>query len=177
MQGSVGDQSGVQMVSDLLTHTPYSWNPVRWNVSLVRSLYSGPTAHCILSTPISIVTGNDTIIWMRGNSGSYTAKSGFGILFDDKFQAQPGVDPFWKFLWSISLPKKQLLFMWKLFHQAIPTVDVLKSHHLMVTGLCRFGCKMEESIHHLFFSCDVTKTTWFGCFSIRISCCGLENSF
>ena len=83
---------------------------------------------------------------------------------------QPGVDPFWKFLWSISLPKKQLLFMWKLFHQAIPTVDVLKSHHLMVTGLCRFGCKVEESIHHLFFSCDLTKSSWFGCFSIRSPC-------
>ena len=74
MQGFDGNQSGVQVVSDLLTHTPYSWNPVQWNASLVISLYSGPTAHCILSTPIPIVTGNDTIIWMRGNSGSYTAK-------------------------------------------------------------------------------------------------------
>ena len=151
MQASVGNQSGVQVVSDLLTHTPYSWNLVQWNSSLVRSLYSCPTAHCIISTPISIVTGNDTIIWMRGTSGSYTVKSGFRILFDDKFQMQPSVYPFWKFLWSISSPRKQILFMWKLFHQAIPTIDVLKSHHLMVVGLCKFGCKVEESIHPFFF--------------------------
>ena len=103
----------------------------------------------------------------RGHSRSYTTKSGFRLLFYDKFQVQPGVDHFWKFLWSISLPRKQLLFMWKLFHQAIPTIDVLKSHHLMVAGLCKFGCKVEESIHHLFFSCDLTKASWLGCFSMR----------
>ena len=27
----------------------------------------------------------------------------------------------------------------------------------MVEGLCKFGCKVEESIHHLFFSCDLAK--------------------
>ena len=165
MQGSVGDSPGPQLVSDLLTHSSSSLNSTRWNIPLVRSLYHGATANCILSIPVSLVGGSDSLIWTEGSSGCYTAKAGYTLLLKGKFQNQPAIDPFWKFLWSISLPQKQLLFVWKLLHKAIPSTDVLREHHLMVGNSCHFGCSEEESIHHLFFSCSLVKAAWFGTFS------------
>lgn len=34
-------------------------------------------------------------------------------------------------------------------------------------GLCRFGCTIDESVHHTFFSCELAKPAWFGCFILR----------
>ena len=166
MQGSVRNSTDLTVVSDLLTHPRQPLSSCRWNIPLVRSLYSEPIANCILSLPISITNSKDSLTWTKNASGSYSAKEGFSLLFDDKFQNQPAFDPFWKFLWSISLPQKQLLFLWKLFNKAIPSSDVLLAHHLQVNSLCHFGCSDADSIHHIFFSCHLVKAAWFGCFSM-----------
>ena len=166
VQGSVGESSRPQMVSDLLTHSPSSWNSTRWNIPLVRSLYPGTLANSILSIPVSLVGGPDSLIWTKSSSGTYTTKADYAFLFKGKFPNQPANNnSFWKFLWSISLPQKQLLFIWKLLHKAIPSNDVLKEHHLIVGNSCHFGCFDEESIHHLFFSYALVKAAWFGNFS------------
>ena len=167
VQGSVGESSRPQMVSDLLTH-PSSSNYARWNIPLVRSLYHVTLANSILSIPVSLVGGPDSLIWTKSSSGSYTTKAGYAFLFKEKFPNQPATDPFWKFLWSISLPQKQLLFIWKLLHQTIPSTDVLRDHHLTINNSCHFGCSEEESIHHLFFSCPIIKAVWFGLFPFSL---------
>ena len=168
MQGSVGNQSDVQVVSDLLTHSSSFWNFTRWNIPLVKSLYPDTLANSIIFILVSIVGGPDSLIWTKSSSGSYTTKAGYAFLFKEKFPNQPATDPFWKFLWSISLPQKQLLFIWKLLHQAIPSTDVLRDHHLTINNSCHFGCSEEESIHHLFFSCPVVKAAWYGLFPFNL---------
>ena len=91
MQGSVRNSTDLTVVSDLLTYPRQPLSSCRWNISLVRSLYSEPIANCILSLPISITNSKDSLTWTKSASGSYSAKEGFSLLFDNKFQNQPAL--------------------------------------------------------------------------------------
>lgn len=44
------------------------------------------------------------------------------------------------------MPPKLVLLIWKILHWAIPTQDILKSHHLNTNQRCVFGCQEEESL-------------------------------
>lgn len=63
-------------------------------------------------------------------------------------------------MWSISLPKKYLLLVWKLLCQAIPSTDILRLHHLEVDNDCQFGCNEDETILHIFTRCLFSRSLW-----------------
>ena len=106
MQGPVRNPTNLRVVSDLLTHSNHHFSSRCWNIPLVRSLYPEPIANCILSLPVSISDSKDSLIWSAAPLRSYSAKEGFSLLFDNRFQNQSSFNPFWKFLWSISLPQQ-----------------------------------------------------------------------
>lgn len=86
MQGSAEKNYKIQVVSDLHTYTSCPWNLVQWNISLIRSLYSGPTDECThFIDSNSILVGNDRIIWMGNPSGLYTATLGFCHFFIKRY--------------------------------------------------------------------------------------------
>lgn len=76
-------------------------------------------------------------------------------------------NPIWKTLWSIALPKKQLLLIWKLLCHALPSSDILRHHHLNVDMNCQFGCHEDETLLHIFAGCLFSKAIWSHGVSIR----------
>uniref|UniRef100_A0A2N9GZ45 Reverse transcriptase zinc-binding domain-containing protein n=1 Tax=Fagus sylvatica TaxID=28930 RepID=A0A2N9GZ45_FAGSY len=67
---------------------------------------------------------------------------------------------FWKFLWSLSLPKKVKVFMWKACLGILPTYDLLWHRHMRRDGIC-FCCKVDvESVSHVIWSCPMANDVW-----------------
>ena len=114
MQSGSHSQDSYLRVADLLLHSRFSWNPIQWNSSLVRSLYSPQDAAKILATPISLSNSDDFLSWHGSPTGTYTARKGFQLLFSSV--GTLSWNAFWELLWSLNMPMKNLLFIWKLMH-------------------------------------------------------------
>lgn len=118
-------------VANLLSRNS-SWSKlVDWNHTLLQFLYPTESIQEISQLPICINNDQDCKIWSLGSIGNYSAKEGFQFL---NSQNGSGIESnFWKFLCSISLPNKFILFIWKLLHKAIPSFDILQDHHLQTS--------------------------------------------
>lgn len=155
MQSRSNLHDNVSMVKDLIMHTDRIWNPVSWISHLIHSLYEPSVAATILSLPLSHCNLPDSILWTGNINGLYSAKTGF--LLSQHPAPTGSLNPFWKFLWSISLPPKFLLFIWKLIHRSLPSRDVLQHHHIQISLLCSNGCDIDDALDHIFYSCHKSR--------------------
>jgi hypothetical protein len=59
------------------------WQPNHkaWNVELIHSLFSPPTANAIIQTPIINSDGQDTLVWKLTPGGQFTSKSAYKHCF------------------------------------------------------------------------------------------------
>ena len=65
---------------------------------------------------------------------------------------------YWKWLWSMLIPKKIVLFRWLLMHYASPVQAWLRQIHCKSRG-CGCGC-MTESTEHVLWSCPKIALVW-----------------
>uniref|UniRef100_A0A803NJN4 Reverse transcriptase zinc-binding domain-containing protein n=1 Tax=Cannabis sativa TaxID=3483 RepID=A0A803NJN4_CANSA len=84
----------------------------------------------ILSIPLSIFPTEDVLIWNGNNSGNYTVKSGyhFAAFVADLQDASStnNFEKWWTKFWKLKLPTKLRIFVWKVFHNALPVAAELK---------------------------------------------------
>lgn len=93
-------------------HLPSSWCPVRWIVPLVRSLYLRKFADNIVYIPLSFNEVQDKFFWSLSSTCEYSTILGYSLISSDHVVRPTYV--FWKFLWSLSLPMKDILFVRKI---------------------------------------------------------------
>lgn len=66
----------------------------------------------------------------------------------------------WNKLWKMKVPNKVKVFVWKSFHNSIPTMVNLRNHHVLVNGSCSV-CKEEmETTDHALFQCSRAREIW-----------------
>lgn len=63
-------------------------------------------------------------------------------------------DKIWKKNWSLKLPPKFALFLWKVVHRILPVMVVLGKRFKVEDVRCPVCEKDLETIEHLFFQCD-----------------------
>ncbi|KAE8718414.1 E3 ubiquitin-protein ligase [Hibiscus syriacus] len=96
--------------------------------------------------------------WSASGDGLFSVKScrnTFGNVFEGNVQWCKGV-------WLGFAPPRVEAFMWQLAHQkvAVKTELVKRGLSLGDDILCPFYKKQEESVHHLFISCQVVWELW-----------------
>ncbi|XP_042972955.1 uncharacterized protein LOC122304757 [Carya illinoinensis] len=66
----------------------------------------------------------------------------------------------WKQLWSLNVPMKIKLFVWKAAHNVLPTLQNLASKKIVAIDLCSI-CKREiESPLHVIWGCPAASDVW-----------------
>nr|KYP63411.1 hypothetical protein KK1_017980 [Cajanus cajan] len=68
-----------------------------------------------------------------------------------------------KQIWSIKAPPKALIFLWRIVNRGIPSVDILKRRNLILDeqqSLCVLCNKVEETVSHLFCTCQEVDNIW-----------------
>lgn len=138
-----------------------------WNSQKVQNNFPTNIATEILGIPISVCDTQDVLIWSTSPSGSYQTSYGYSVLFEQSQISTSASnssipEDFWQLLWKLKFPKRIQVFLWKLFHDALPTSANLHLHHLNVTQDCLFCHASAETTFHLFFDCPFARSIWFG---------------
>ena len=68
----------------------------------------------------------------------------------------------WALIWKMKLPQKICNFVWKLLHDCLPTLQLIKTRGISDDGLCPMCNCEEESATHLFLLCHFARTCWHG---------------
>lgn len=109
-----------------------------------------------------MVNGKDCLIWSKSQRGEYTVSKAYSTLWHDCNTSTPNSLNFpWQEFGKLKVPPRFMLFIWTLLHQAIPFSYVLKHHGVGSDGSCVFCHEVEESLDHLFLTCDFAKCIRF----------------
>lgn len=149
-------------VSELIIQEPLSWN-----MPLIRSVFMERDAALIISLPLSFRKPHDSLIWNGNKKGLFSVKSAYYLL------QQNGRDPnagesssssankhLWKSVWSLHLPRKIQLLIWRACSNALPTKKNLFKRGIISSSTCVICLDEEESIFHILWECKYAQDTW-----------------
>jgi hypothetical protein len=107
----------------------------------------------ILLDPISLTNGEDIPIWDWNKNAQFSVKSIYKDL------SSYVIDRSFKHLWKAKILLKIKIWLWMIWHNAIPTKDTMTERGWLGNSKCQF-CDQNETIHRLFFSCPAAKFVW-----------------
>ncbi|KAL9687678.1 hypothetical protein QQ045_032085 [Rhodiola kirilowii] len=67
---------------------------------------------------------------------------------------------FWKKFWRVKVQPKVKVFMWRVYHNALPTADNLSRRGCQAGAVCRVCGKEVETVYHVILYCDWAKEMW-----------------
>ena len=134
-----------------------------WNHIKLEELYPWHQLMQIKSITIPYTQHNDFLIWKGASTGRYTPSKGYITLVQERDMSDSSPQSIhWNRFWKLNLPRKILLFIWKLINSALPVGDILRAHHLNSTITCVFCQDEAETVDHLFMHCHFARAVWFG---------------
>lgn len=114
-----------------------------WNRELVHYLVDEDITARIFSIPISGSSSEDMLVWKHKGLGEYTVKSGYRVLTTAHLQynthTSSTIDDykeFYKALWSLNIPQKVKIHIWRLFNDLLPHFGNLARRTLSVEVAC-----------------------------------------
>ncbi|KAK8545753.1 hypothetical protein V6N12_026575 [Hibiscus sabdariffa] len=135
-------------VADLINHSEKVWK-----LDILHELFEEDQDERICSIPISRGVYIDDIIWRLEGSGCYTVKSGYRLLQNASRAMVPHISAFFSDVWSVELPPKVRITMWRIANNFLPTYDNLQRRRLVVINICPFCDSPGETVVHLMRDC------------------------
>lgn len=87
-----------------------------------------------------------------------TVKSTYDVITKDRNEHYNGnLNNIWKVIWEAKIHPRHTLLLWKLVHGILPTLTRLHSYLPVLDTACYLCGESEETIHHLFLACLITK--------------------
>ncbi|XP_074314479.1 uncharacterized protein LOC141649695 [Silene latifolia] len=158
-----------------------------WNTEFISAVFKDEWIPRILAIPPCEIKSRDTVFWPFTKDGTYTVKSGYGLLFY-RFMAKRGTrkditrinDRGREFcrrtLWTLPVPMVWKILIWKIIINALPTASELHKRKIDVDpfcGMCGGNNKNVETPEHLFRDCGLASRLWAGSvFGIRVENAG-----
>ncbi|KAL5544814.1 hypothetical protein UlMin_008598 [Ulmus minor] len=129
-----------------------------WDSSLIRESFHKDVAEAILSLPLPRRTTPDTLLWHYDKSGQYTVRSRYWLA--NKCRSVPSsstitLNSWWKRLWRLRVPSKIRVFIWKTFHNWIPSSVNLAIHGVPSQKQCSICNEADDSTLHALWGCKV----------------------
>ena len=136
-----------------------------WNIRRINSLFEPMTARRIKGIELPhCPTTNDIQFWPYTKSGTYTTKSGYTTLLQQKNETHSMTSPmdatFSCILWSLNIMPKWKLFLWKLWHNGLTTTSNLHHRGITMSGECPICLYESEDTQHLFQQCPLAIEAW-----------------
>ncbi|XVF36663.1 hypothetical protein REPUB_Repub19eG0076600 [Reevesia pubescens] len=98
----------------------------------------------------------DDIFWKAAADGYFTVKSAYSL----HNSATSKQEDEWNKIWNLQCPEKIKLFIWKIFHNSLPTLECLAQRNLLTNTVCQRCSIREETTLHALRDCDSSKSIW-----------------
>ena len=151
-----------QQVSQLIIQ------PTRvWDVAKLNTFFLPMDAQAIQALPISTRAQADFWAW----NGIFTVRSAYRMIVATKATREAwlessatnsnhqGMQKSWTKLWSLHVPAKLKVFLWRLAKQSLPTADTLHRRHIAQSSTCSI-CGGEDSWRHSLIDCTMARCVW-----------------
>lgn len=100
----------------------------------------------------------DLYIWGMSPTGSYTIKTGYHWLVNQRLPNPR--EQGWKWIWKIPAQENIRLFLWLAFQNSIPTMATLNHRGIVPTATYRVCLGEEETLIHCLRDCPGAKRVW-----------------
>ncbi|KAH9656150.1 reverse transcriptase domain-containing protein [Citrus sinensis] len=94
----------------------------RWDYEVVADLFDTRDRNLILQIPLSSRRDKDVWYWMADPHGLYTVRSCYRLLNNYVNAPSSGI---WRKIWSLEVPSKVKVFLWRAAQNVLPTTDNL----------------------------------------------------
>jgi hypothetical protein len=122
-----------------------------WNTELIEEIFLPFEAESIKQIPLVGVNKLNRLIWAQSPNGCFSVQSAYHMLVEESRKGAQGASSsstqrwssFWNKLWSIQVPQKIRLFMWKTCSNILPICTKLFDRKIISNFSARF---MEKKL-------------------------------
>ncbi|KAH9725912.1 putative reverse transcriptase/RNA-dependent DNA polymerase [Citrus sinensis] len=104
------------------------------------------------------------IIWHFDKKGVYAVKNGYQLAIKMKYPDKPSCSyksvNHWNRLWTLQLPEKIKIFMWRAGQNLLPTAENLWKKKILVEPHCQVCKQGVESVSHALVHCKAARKVW-----------------
>lgn len=101
----------------------------------------------------------DKQVWLPDSSGSYTTKSGYKQIFENKTVLSQDQFNWIKSIWKLHTSLKIYHFLWRALNNALPVGSLLATRGINAELMCK-QCGELETISHLLLDCNFEVEVW-----------------
>ena len=158
----LGDTQPNLLVKDLIDSTTRQWDREK-----IFDLFTHKTR--ILQFPLTQLYSRDRPVWKENRSQKFSVKSAYQVAQRmrelDRVEhsgtvADRGV---WRQLWSLNVPPKVQMFVWRACSNILPTRDNLHCRKINIDPWCEFCCQQLEYAAHFLWECPFARNVWALC--------------
>ncbi|CAN6555410.1 unnamed protein product [Malus baccata var. baccata] len=141
-----------------------------WEVDFLKPFVMEEEIKAILEIPLGDPTLKYRLVWPFEKNRAYSVKSGYHWALS-MTHIHRNVNPhrsdmiptqLWKCMWSLEVPQKIRVFMWKSLHAAVATMANLFFRRSSLSPMCLLCNSTEESTEHLFLKRPWVEAVWNG---------------
>ncbi|XP_060965574.1 uncharacterized protein LOC133034497 [Cannabis sativa] len=131
-----------------------------WEIPKLNGLFDNETVTAIVKGGKPFGIGEDRWVWTLEKNGQFSSKSAYlsqALARAHQCEVAPSL---WNKLWNSKILERQKILWWCILSNALPIGSVIgRRFHIKETccPLCGLG---EESMEHLFLSCEVAMHLW-----------------
>ena len=136
----------------------------QWDHRKVQQWFWEEDANEILRIQLPRKLRMDEIIWHFDKKGVYAVKSGYQLVLKMKYPDKPSCSykglNHWNRLWTLQLPEKIKIFMWRAGQNLLPTAENLWKKKILAEPHCQVCKQGVESVSHALVHCKAVRKVW-----------------
>ncbi|KAL9461995.1 hypothetical protein AB3S75_000061 [Citrus x aurantiifolia] len=133
----------------------------QWDEIKLRQHFMAADTAEILKIPFPAEQSEDEVLWHYNKRGNYSVKSGYQlalrIKFPDSTSCSEISSQYWSALWSLELPEKLKIFMWRASNNLLPPAENLWKRKVMEEPTCQRCKRRVETISHALLECKAAR--------------------
>ncbi|KAM6590718.1 hypothetical protein CsatA_013323 [Cannabis sativa] len=131
-----------------------------WDLHKLNSLFDHETVSSILKDGAPSGSGQDSWIWTLESNGRFSCKSAYLAQALERAPQCNVAPALWNKLWNSRIVERHKVLWWCILSQALPVRAVIRRRIQIEDTSCPFCGLAEETVEHLFLTCDVAMHLW-----------------
>lgn len=138
----------------------------QWDRGKLEAIFSQRTWEDILTIPLNHLQSQDTLIWTENAAQKFSVKTAYRVALHTSTQtwaehsAVRGDGPTWNKVWTLKVPLKVRMLLWRACSNCLPTRDKLHQCRVSVDTRCDICLQQPETAHHILWECPFAQNMW-----------------